>query len=55
MKIEHRADLDELDKLGKSALEDEMLINLILNGATLMSVNKDTLRGIIRILMEGKQ
>lgn len=51
MKIENRDDLDELDRLGKEALNDDKLMGLVLNGATLMSVKKDILRGIIRALV----
>lgn len=52
MKIESRDDLNKLDELGKDALNDDKLMELVLNGATLMSVNKDTLRGIIRMLIK---
>jgi len=52
MEILNREDLNELDRLGKEALNDDKLMELVLNGATLMSVNKDTLRGIIRMLIK---
>ena len=52
MEIKNRNDLNELDRLGKEALNDDKLMELVLNGATLMSVNKDTLRGIIRMLIK---
>lgn len=52
MGILNREDLNELDRLGKEALNDDKLMELVLNGATLMSVNKDTLRGIIRMLIK---
>lgn len=51
MEIENRNDLNKLDELGKESLNDDKLMGLVLNGATLMSVNKDTLRGIIRTLV----
>ena len=54
VKIErNREDLKRLDKLGEDALKSPRLMNLIVNGATLMSVNKDTLRGIIRVILTG--
>lgn len=52
MEILNREDLKRMDDLGKTALEDGKLMELVLNGATLMSVNKDTLRGIIRMLIK---
>lgn len=53
IKVEYnRPDLKKLDELGTEALNSESTMNLVANGATLMSVNKDTLRGIIRILLE---
>lgn len=48
-----REDLVKLDVLGESALKSAKLMDLIVNGATLMSVNKDTLRGIIRVIITG--
>jgi hypothetical protein len=48
-----REDLIKLDVLGESALKSTKLMDLIVNGATLMSVNKDTLRGIIRVIITG--
>ena len=53
IKVEYnRPDLKKLDELGTEALKSESTMNLVANGATLMSVNKDTLRGIIRTLLE---
>jgi len=46
-----RDDLQELDKLGEAALKSPTLMNLIVNGATLMGVKKDILRGVIRKLI----
>ncbi len=51
MEIENRDDLNKLDRLGKEALSDDKLMGLVLNGATLKSVKKDILRGIIRVLL----
>ena len=54
VKIErNREDLKRLDKLGEDALKSPRMMDLIVNGATLMSVNKDTLRGIIRVILTG--
>lgn len=47
------AELRRLDELGEAALKSPKLMALVVNGATLMSVNKDTLRGIIRVLLTG--
>ena len=47
MEILNREDLKRMDDLGKTALEDGKLMELVLNGATLMSVNKDTLRRML--------
>lgn len=54
VKIDHsRQDLRELDDLGHKALKSVKIMDLVINGATLMSVNKDTLRGIIRVILTG--
>ena len=53
VKLEHRPDLDKLDKLGEEAVQSPRRMDLIVNGATLMSVKKDTLRGVIRVLLTG--
>lgn len=47
------AELRKLDELGEETLKSPKLMNLVINGATLMSVNKDTLRGIIRVILTG--
>lgn len=55
-KIKINRDIDELrhlDDLGEAAMKSPKLMDLIVNGATLMSVNKDTLRGIIRVIITG--
>ena len=48
-----RNDLKKLDELGEKALKSGKLMDLVVNGATIMSVNKDTLRGIIRVIITG--
>lgn len=54
VKIDHGSeDLKKLDELGEKALQSAKLMDLVVNGATLMSVNKDTLRGIIRVILTG--
>lgn len=47
------AELKCLDDLGEAALKFPKLMDLIVNGRTLMSVKKDMLRGIIRVIITG--
>ncbi|WP_195199255.1 hypothetical protein [Faecalispora jeddahensis] len=48
-----RNNLKKLDELGEKALKSAKLMNLVVNGETLIGVNKDTLRGIIRVILMG--
>lgn len=48
-----RDDLKRLDELGEKALKSAKLMDWVVNGETLMGVNKDTLRGIIRVILTG--
>ncbi|MDU6307295.1 MAG: hypothetical protein E6579_11595 [Clostridium sp.] len=48
-----RDDLKKMDELGEKALKSTEFMDLVVNGGTLMGVNKDTLRGIIRVILTG--
>jgi hypothetical protein len=43
--------LKRLDQLGEEAMKSQEIMDLVVNGATLNSVNKDMLRGIIRVII----
>lgn len=54
VKIEHgRPWMDKMDKLGEDAIQSEKVLDIIINGPTAMSISKETLRGVIRVLLTG--